>query len=83
MKELGYMNYALIESTMNVQGVLCARHMKDKPIMIINKYNGNAIASMRVPDELEFDAGRFLEGFTTKIESLVTIKFSICKNMKL
>ena len=71
LKDIGYMYYGLIESTMNVQGVLCARHMKDKPIMIINKYNGNAIASMRVPDELEFDAGSFLEGFTTKIESLV------------
>ena len=71
LTDLGYMHYGIIESTMNVQGVICARNMKNKPIMIINQYNGSAIASMRVPDTIDFNAGTFLESFSEKIESLV------------
>ncbi len=71
IKDIGNLHYSIIESPMNIQGVLCARHMKDKPIMIINKYNGSAIASMRVPDELDFDAGAYLDKFNEKVKSLV------------
>ncbi len=63
--------YAMIESDKNIQGVLCARYLKDKPIIVLNKRNGSIIASMRVPDDVEFDAGEFLGQLNGKIPSLV------------
>jgi len=59
--------YGVIECMMNVQGVLCARHMNGKPIIVLNKLKGKVIGSMRVPDDYEFDAGAFLEKFTAVI----------------
>jgi single-stranded DNA-specific DHH superfamily exonuclease len=70
-KHAKHLQYSVIECDKNIQGVLCAKHMKDKPVMVINRHNGSAIASMRVPDHVEFDAGAFLNGFRDKIQSLV------------
>ncbi|MBW2992548.1 hypothetical protein KY345_04995 [Candidatus Woesearchaeota archaeon] len=69
IKDLGNVQYALINSDKNIQGVLCAKNMKDKPLMVINRRDDKAIASMRVPDELDFDAGKFLERFNQQIAS--------------
>ena len=69
IKDAGEIQYALINSDKNIQGVLCAKNMKDKPLMVINRRNGKAIASMRVPDNLDFDAGKFLESFNQQIPS--------------
>jgi hypothetical protein len=55
--------YAKITCDKNIQGVLCSRHAKDKPLMVINERNGKMIASLRVPEHCEFDAGAFLSRF--------------------
>ncbi|MCF7861040.1 hypothetical protein K9M79_02250 [Candidatus Woesearchaeota archaeon] len=68
IKENGEVQYAEIECENNVQGVLCARHVKDKPILIINNYNNQLIGSLRVPDCLDFDAGKYLEGFQDQFD---------------
>lgn len=66
-----HVDYALIECDKNVQGVLCSRYLKNKPIVVMNKYKGNIIASMRVPDSLEFDAGAFLSKAKEIVQSPV------------
>ena len=71
VKELENIHYSIISCDKNVQGVLCARYMKDKPIIVINKLGDKVIASMRVPDDLDFDAGAYLSEFTTKMKTVV------------
>lgn len=60
VQSLGGMDYAIIESDKNIQGVLCARYLKDKPIVVMNRINGKVIGSMRSPSSLDFDSGVFL-----------------------
>ncbi len=64
----GDIDYIIIENPKNVQGVLAARHIKDKPIMVINLLEKEAIGSMRAPENLDFDVGEFLNNFSGKIE---------------
>ncbi len=71
VKELSNLQYSMISCDKNVQGVLCARYMKDKPIIVMNKLNDKIIASMRVPDECDFDAGKYLEEFSNHMETVV------------
>lgn len=71
IKDLGKIHYSMINSDKNIQGVLCAKNIKDKPLLIINRKDDKAIASMRVPDDLDFDAGGFLEQFNQKIPSFI------------
>ncbi len=61
--ETNHFQYAIIECDKNIQGVICSRYLKEKPTIVINKYKQNGIASMRVPDHIEFDAGSFLSKF--------------------
>ena len=56
-------DYAIIECDKNIQGVICSRYMKTKPIVVLNKLGDKVIASMRVPEQLDFDAGGFLSQF--------------------
>ncbi len=67
----GELDYMIIEDKYNVQGVLAARHINNKPIMVMNLYNEEVIGSMRVPDTMDFDAGSFLSEFNDKIEGFV------------
>ncbi len=69
--DLPKLHYGVIESKRNVQGVLCARHMKDKPIIVLNRFNGKVIGSMRVPDHMDFDAGKFLNQFNSVVPSFL------------
>ncbi|HLP80169.1 MAG TPA: DHH family phosphoesterase [Acidobacteriota bacterium] len=62
-KETQQFDYAVIQCDKNIQGVLCSRYMQDKPIVVLNQYKGKVIASMRVPEHVEFDAGAFLSSF--------------------
>ncbi len=71
VNDLGLIQFSKIDCEYNIQGVLCARCMNDKPILILNSRNGNIIGSLRVPDELDFDAGVFLNQFVGKIDGLV------------
>ncbi len=71
LNDLGHLQYGLIKSERNIQGVLCARFMKDKPVLVLNRFNGNVIGSMRVPDGLDFDAGKYLSKFNDKIDSFI------------
>ncbi len=71
IKKARLVDYGIIESEQNIQGVLCARLIKNKPILILNKRNGRVIASMRVPDEIDFNAGEYLREFNNKIPSLI------------
>ncbi|MBI5872506.1 DHH family phosphoesterase [archaeon] len=64
-------DYALINSSKNVQGVLASRHLKNRPLLIINTYKDTAIGSLRVPEHLDFDAGGFLNLFNGKISSFI------------
>ncbi|MCK4670604.1 MAG: DHH family phosphoesterase [Nanoarchaeota archaeon] len=68
---LPHIDYIQIDCDKNVQGVLCARHMKSKPIIAFNKFNGSVMGSMRVPEELDFDAGAYLESFFGEIPGYV------------
>jgi single-stranded DNA-specific DHH superfamily exonuclease len=68
---VGSIQFAKIDCDKNIQGVLCARHMNGKPILVLNNYDGdNMMASMRVPDHLDFDAGTFLQKFVGKVPGL-------------
>ena len=63
VKNIGKVDFVFISSPKNIQGVVAARHMKDRPILVINHYDNELIGSMRVPDGLNFNAGEFLEKF--------------------
>ncbi len=68
----GPLDLIMIECPRNVQGVLCARHMDGKPILVLNRYNSqNVMGSLRVPDGVRFDAGAFLQRFMGKIDGLL------------
>jgi len=69
VNELSSIAYAVIESDKNIQGVLCARYMKDKPILVMNRINSRVIGSLRSPTHLDFDAGEYLSRFNDKLES--------------
>ncbi len=71
LKDLPNLQYSLISCDKNVQGVLCARYMKEKPILVLNKLKDKVIASMRVPDHIDFDAGKFLAEFGNQMETVV------------
>lgn len=71
VKDLNHIQYSMISCDKNIQGVLCARYMKDKPIMVMNKLNDKVIASMRVPDNLDFDAGKYLSEFGNHMTTVV------------
>ena len=71
IKKAKNFDYSIIECNANIQGVLCARYIKDKPIIVMNQINGNVIGSMRVPEEMEFDAGEFLNNFNKKFSTYI------------
>ncbi len=67
----GQFHYSIINCPANIQGVLCARYMKNKPIICMNNVNGNIIGSMRVPDHVDFDAGKFLSQLNGRFKSYI------------
>ncbi len=69
LKDTGLLHYAIIESEKNIQGVLCAKHMNSKPIIVMNKINSKVMGSMRCPTGHEMDAGKYLDQFGTQLES--------------
>ncbi|MBW3013056.1 hypothetical protein KY340_02515 [Candidatus Woesearchaeota archaeon] len=71
IKNLPHLDYIQIDCDKNIQGVLCAKHMKDKPIIVMNRYNDTIMGSMRVPDSIDFDAGLYLEAFNEKVPGFV------------
>ena len=71
IKRVNNFDMIYIESKKNIQGVLAARNIKEKPIIVINKFQGQLMGSMRVPDTLDFDAGKFLDQFNGKIETFL------------
>ncbi len=70
LMEFKNLHVGIIECESNIQGVLCARLMQSKPILIINLYQDYAIGSMRVPDNIDFDAGAFLKQLSERLEIL-------------
>ncbi|MBW3011004.1 DHH family phosphoesterase, partial [Candidatus Woesearchaeota archaeon] len=71
VNSLPHLDFIKIDCDKNIQGVLCAKHMKSKPIITFNRYNGTIMGSMRVPDKLDFDAGAYLESFKGEIPGYV------------
>ncbi|MBI4448157.1 DHH family phosphoesterase [Candidatus Woesearchaeota archaeon] len=71
LKELSGINYCIISNERNVQGVLAAKHINDKPIMVLNEKEGEIIGSFRVPEASDFDAGEFLNKFNNKINGFL------------
>lgn len=71
IKELNNMDIVILSSDRNIQGVIAAKKMRRRPIIVVNQLNGEVIGSMRVPDNVEFDAGKFLENFNGKIEGFL------------
>ncbi len=69
--KLDNLHYAVISSQHNIQGVLCARHMDNKPIIVLNRLNNRVIGSMRCPSGSEVDAGEFLSRFNDRIGSFM------------
>jgi single-stranded DNA-specific DHH superfamily exonuclease len=69
LRHIGNVDVALITDPRNIQGVLAARYMNGKPIMILNQIDGEIIGSMRVPDDMDFDAGAFLDSFSGELSS--------------
>ncbi|MBN2880712.1 DHH family phosphoesterase [Candidatus Woesearchaeota archaeon] len=66
IQDLGHIHMIEIECDKNIQGVICARNMQNKPIIVINKNNRGIMASMRVPDSLDFNAGEFLNSINVQ-----------------
>ena len=72
IESLGNLDIIILSDKRNIQGVIAARYMTTKPIMVINTYfKDEVIGSLRVPDTLNFDAGKFLEQFSSKLKTFV------------
>lgn len=71
LTDLGHMHLIEINCEKNIQGVLCARHMKNKPIIVINNNNRGIMASLRSPNELDIDVGNYLNQLSIKLPGLV------------
>lgn len=66
------MDIVILKDKRNIQGVIAARYMTTKPIMVINTYfDDEIIGSLRVPESLNFNAGQFLEQFSDKLRTFV------------
>jgi len=62
----------IISDPRNIQGVLAARHItKERPIIVMNILNDIVIGSVRVHEELDFNAGEFVEQFNDRIKSFL------------
>lgn len=66
-----HLQYSILNCDKNIQGVIASRYLNKKPTIVLNKRNGQVIASMRVPDDLEFDAGQFLSQTKAVIPNVV------------
>ncbi|MDD4877910.1 MAG: DHHA1 domain-containing protein [Candidatus Nanoarchaeia archaeon] len=71
VKQVGKVDCAIITEPRNIQGVLAARLIKERPIMIMNIHGDIIIGSLRVPDSLDFDAGKFLEQFNSEMKTFM------------
>ena len=71
IEDYGKYDIVQIECPQNIQGVIAAQKIKNKPIIVMNKLDGEIIGSMRVPDDLDFDAGKFLDTFNGKIPTFL------------
>ena len=71
INRLGRVDFILISSPKNIQGVVAARHMDGRPIIVVNHYDNELIGSMRVPDSADFNAGSFLEQFNGRVPSFL------------
>lgn len=71
VNSLGKVDFIFISNPKNIQGVVAARHMGDKPVIVINHYDNELIGSMRVPDNKDFNAGSFLEQFNGKVNGFL------------
>ncbi|MFH1972700.1 MAG: DHH family phosphoesterase [archaeon] len=69
IKEINGIDIVILSSDKNIQGVIAARNIKNKPILVVNQLNNEMIGSMRVPDNLDFNAGKFLDSFNGKLPS--------------
>ncbi len=68
---VGKIDFVFISNHKNIQGVVAARNMADRPILVVNHYESSMIGSMRVPDALDFDAGAFMERFNGKVPTFL------------
>ena len=71
VNDLGHMHLIEINCDKNIQGVICARFMKDKPIIVINKNKRNIMASIRAPEDCEHDVGEYLTRISAMIPGIV------------
>ena len=69
--DLGHMHLIEISCEKNIQGVICARHMKDKPIIVINSNTRNVMASIRAPEHTDHDVGQYLNKITANIPGII------------
>ena len=63
-------DYAVINCQVNIQGMLAAQNTKDRPLLVLNRHNGMAVGSLRVPQNINFDAGKYLQNLTPKIDGI-------------
>lgn len=71
VKQVGKVDCAIITEPRNIQGVLAARLIKERPIIIMNVHGEVIIGSLRVPEALDFDAGKFLERFNKEMKTFM------------
>lgn len=71
IKTLNGIDLCVISDEKNIQGVIAARYMDDKPIIVLNELNDEVIGSMRVPEFSNIDAGAFLGRLSSKIPTFM------------
>lgn len=71
VNDLGHIHLIEINCEKNIQGVICARFMKDKPIIVINKNKRNIMASIRAPEHTEHDVGEYLNRISVNIPGII------------
>lgn len=58
-----------IKHEANIQGWLCRKYLKTKPVLIINTHKKLIHGSLRVPDNIEFNAEEYIKKIAQKIPS--------------
>jgi len=54
-------DFSVIKSEHNLQGLLASSNLDNNPLLVLNNKDGTMIGSLRVPDQLDFDANKYIQ----------------------
>ena len=63
-------DFSVIKSEHNLQGLLASSNLDNRPLLVLNNKDGTMIGSLRVPNQLNFDANQYIQGLKEKMKDI-------------